>query len=131
MPRVIIVKFENYTGPELIKGHPKCVPIAPVTREWVDGKSVRSRTQFPLRLSWAMTIHKSQGLTLNQAVIDIGEKDITTGSTFVACSRLKTLNGLYFEPKAFSRIESLNQGKRKGLISRIKQEGKLDWKELQ
>jgi len=74
-----------------------------------------------------MTIHKSQGLTLENAVIDIGQKDIATGSSFVACSRMKTKEGLYFQPKSWDRIENLNR--RKGLSSRIRVEKTLQWKE--
>ena len=74
-----------------------------------------------------MTIHKSQGLTMENAVIDIGAKIIATGSSFVAYSRLKTKQGLYFEPKSFDLIEKSNT--RKGLSSRIRVEENLRWKE--
>ena len=59
--------------------------------------------------------------------MDIGSKDIATGSIFVACSRLKTKEGLYFEPKSWDRIENLNS--RKGLNNRIRVEDRLRWKE--
>jgi len=127
LPRCLIVEIPDYTGPTLIANYPKCVPIVPFTANWMQGKQHYSRTQFPIKLSWAMTIHKSQGLTLENAVVDIGSKDIATGSIFVACSRLKTKEGLYFEPKSWDRIENLNS--RKGMNSRIRVEDRLRWKE--
>ncbi|MGQ2914983.1 ATP-dependent DNA helicase [Microbacterium aurantiacum] len=52
-------------------------------------------TQFPLRLAWAVTIHKSQGKTYERAVIDLGSGAFAPGQTYVALSRLTSLDGLY------------------------------------
>ncbi|MGO2660397.1 ATP-dependent DNA helicase [Mycetocola reblochoni] len=52
-------------------------------------------TQFPLRLAWAITIHKSQGKSYEQAIIDLGSRAFSPGQVYVALSRLTSLDGLY------------------------------------
>lgn len=53
-------------------------------------------TQFPLKAAWAMTIHKSQGLTFNKVTIDMGGGAFSAGQTYVALSRCRSLEGLRF-----------------------------------
>jgi len=71
------------------------VPIAPFTVRWKT-KSNRpcSRTQYPLCIAYAVTIHKSQGMTLDKAVIDPGIRDICPGMLFVALSRVRGIRDL-------------------------------------
>jgi ATP-dependent DNA helicase PIF1 len=47
-------------------------------------------------MAWGITIHKSQGLTLEKVVVELGEKDFSAGLSFVAISQVKNLQGLAF-----------------------------------
>ncbi|WP_288883844.1 ATP-dependent DNA helicase [Pedobacter panaciterrae] len=55
-------------------------------------------SQYPIKLAWAVTIHKSQGLTFDNAIIDAG-KSFVAGQVYVALSRVRTLNGLVLKSK--------------------------------
>ena len=60
-----------------------------------------SFTQYPLRLAWAITIHKSQGLTFEKVIIDAGEA-FAPGQVYVALSRCRTLDGILLQSKVRS-----------------------------
>ena len=66
--------------------------IDPDTKE-LEEEVVGTFSQYPIKLAWAVTVHKSQGLTFDRAVIDVGQA-FAPGQVYVALSRLRTLDGL-------------------------------------
>ena len=79
------------------------VPIQPISAHFCGKEgTLLQRTQIPLILCWAATIHKVQGLSLDAAVMDLGKDIFEPGMAYVALSRVRTLNGvalLNFQPK--------------------------------
>jgi ATP-dependent DNA helicase PIF1 len=91
-----IVAFEPHTEYPIVEfQNGKEVTMVPDTWELRDGDKKRaSITQIPLRLAWAITVHKSQGMTLDAARIDL-RRAFVEGMGYVALSRVKNLDNLY------------------------------------
>ncbi|XP_048579336.1 ATP-dependent DNA helicase PIF1-like [Nematostella vectensis] len=88
LPITVIFKFDNYIGPSISDTTPACVPICPVTVSAHLSEGVHERQQLPIKFAWSMTIHKSQGITLPKAWIDIGKSEKTPGIAYVALSNV-------------------------------------------
>jgi ATP-dependent exoDNAse (exonuclease V) alpha subunit len=91
-----IIGFEEFSGYPIVKiRNGKEIIIAPM--DWVveeNGKIRAQITQVPLRLAWAITVHKSQGMSLDAAVMDLSQV-FEYGQGYVALSRVRRLSGLY------------------------------------
>ena len=94
----------------------------------ISEKTEGSFTQIPLRLAWAITIHKSQGLTFEKAIID-AEASFAHGQTYVALSRCKTLKGIVLKTPISSK-SIINDNKVTSFTDTIEKE-KPDDKTLQ
>ncbi len=74
----------------------------------IDSEVIGTYSQFPLRLAWAITIHKSQGLTFEKAIVDAGSS-FASGQVYVALSRLTSLEGLVLTSKIMRNVIYLDQ----------------------
>jgi len=81
--------------------------IHPETQE-VTEHVIGTFEQVPIKLAWAITIHKSQGLTFDRAIIDPG-RAFADGQVYVALSRLRALNGLILKTRIHSGVVSTDQ----------------------
>jgi len=102
--RGIVTSFsvDGYPIVKFLNG--KTVVIKPATWSLEDEPESLKREQIPLRVAYALTIHKAQGASLDSALIDVGPSTFEYGQAYVALSRVRSLESLYiFEisPRAF------------------------------
>lgn len=109
LPIAVLVQFHHYLGPSFLENIPNCVPVCPITITSNSFNSFHERQQLPLKLAWAMTIHKNQGLTLTKAWIDIGPTEQAAGITYVALSRVKSIASCIIEPMTYERLTSIKK----------------------
>lgn len=91
-----IVEFDQSSGKPIVRiKNGKKITVEPM--EWAmeeNGKIKARISQIPLRLAWAITVHKSQGMSLDEAVIDLSEV-FEYGQGYVALSRVRRLSGIH------------------------------------
>jgi len=125
LPICVIIQFdENCNGPSISSSFARSVQICPITQVSQTLGHSADRQQLPLRLAWAMTIHKSQGLTLKKAWVDLGKSENIKGMTYVALSRVRNLSDLVVEPMTLERLQAPK--KSPNLHSRIMDEQQLN-----
>ena len=108
LPAFLLVYFPQYTGPSFHPKEEKIVPIVPVLRKWYDSRVEHNRTMLPLIPSYAITIHKSQGQTLDKIILNLGVKEFASGLTYTAISCATKLENIAFHP--FPTLGRILQG---------------------
>ena len=98
---IIIEYVDNYPKVKFNNGIIKVIEPHVWSSEKVAGIAIK---QLPLIYAWAITIHKAQGLSLDTALIDIGNQIFECGQTYVALSRVKSLEGLYLKGFDYKKI---------------------------
>lgn len=114
LPSCVIVQMHRFPdGAEsCLPNIERCVPLFPHTASWDSATGKRfQRTQIPLQLAFAITIHKSQGQTLERAIVDVGRDENCLGLFLVALSRVRKLEDLLLHPFSFDRLLKVNDKK--------------------
>ena len=113
----IVIGFKD--GMPLVKFNYINEPVVVNYYTWISEKNKKlGIKQIPLIYAWAITIHKSQGVTLNDAIMDIGKNIFEYGQTYVALSRVKSLDGLYL--RSFDHNKIMANPKVKQFYNNIK-----------
>lgn len=123
---------------EVLLSDGKKVEVAPFTWEMynyfydddkgiIDSSTAGSFTQYPMKLAWAVTIHKSQGKTFDRVILDIGNGTFAHGQIYVALSRCTTFEGLtlkrpiqkrhiFMDPKVVDFVEKCRSMQDSGVV---------------
>ena len=125
LPACLLIELDQYSGPPFIRSHSRIIPILPFRVQFEHSGHPCIRVQFPIVLAWALTIHKSQGLTLAKAVVELGPAVKQSGLTFVAVSRVRGLKDLAFLNRfPLSRLTSI--ATHKNTTNRLEEERRLE-----
>ena len=124
LPDVVFVHVPDYKGPSYFPNEPKIVPITPIRRQWHKGKTLCIRRMIPLLPAYALTIHKSQGMSLEKILVNLGLSEFSLGLSYVALSRCIKLLNLALDPfPTWERFK--NMFKSASFKKRLQEEARL------
>lgn len=109
--KAVEIKYSQDMGADIISvesGEGNIEEVAPfeweifhfsfnAARRQIESETVGTFSQYPLKLAWAVTIHKSQGKTFDKVIIDMGNGAFACGQTYVALSRCRSLEGIFLK----------------------------------
>ena len=96
---VILIKFNkllNESDVSVNADGRHYISIFAATREFIKDSELCERTQFPLTLSYVITVHKSQKIIVDKTILNISSKEFTARLSYVTVSRVKKFNELLF-----------------------------------
>jgi hypothetical protein len=107
---VVFVEFHRCSGPFLEGVERPVIPVRPIKQRLsCNGLSGTTFTYIPLRLAYGLTIHKSQGMTLDRVMISTDGICDTYGMAYVAFSRVKSIEGIYITGSTLLQARNLNK----------------------
>ena len=130
----VLVQFDGYRGDKGVLDHlgiSNVYPVSAIKRTWYINKIDCHRTQLPLMPAYAISIHKSQGLTLERVVLDLGPTEHSGGLTYTALSRARRLTDIMFRGATVpevSRLQMYHHKSRNNLVihfKRVKEDDSL------
>ena len=98
LSKFVICHFEDYEGQSYLSDEEKYVPILPHEHHFYKIKESCLRKLIPLKLGYAISIHSSQGATLESVIVNLGIMEFATGLTYIAPTRVRRIENLYFDP---------------------------------
>ena len=107
--RGVVIKFNKFPVVKFLNGYEMEMIPLDYNDEYVKGLSYK---KIPVDYAWALTIHKCQGMTLDLCIMDIGTKIFANGQTYVALSRVKSIEGLYLIDFNYKKIKTSGKVKR-------------------
>ena len=107
IPLVLLIKFDKYIGLLFLSCGSGIVPVFLVAQQFDFKGVICSYTQFPLQLVYIITVYKSQGLTLQKAVLNLNYREHCLGLSYIAISQVKILDSVLFKgPFDFKHFKS-------------------------
>ena len=112
LPEMVIVQFDEYIGPSYLENEEKCVPIVIQEKNFTKQNENCTRKMLPVKPGYAISCHSSQGASMQNVIVNLGPREFATGLAYVALSRVRRIENMYFDPMPdYKRIAGIKGGK--------------------